>query len=324
MKALLFGIFLISAPFFAKAQSNNSTVFRFLDVTPSAYSAALGGNHAGLFNPDFSLYHTNPAYLSGSNTGDISASFVNYLADSRMGFLNTALKLDASQILGFGIRFMGYGDFQSLDEDGNNLGNFSAIDLALSGAYSYLISERWSVGGELNYIYSSYEQYKSSAVAGTAGLHYQNTEAHFSFGAVVKNLGTQLTTYNGLMEPLPLDISIGVAKKPVGFPAELSFTMRRLNHWDMRIFGEESKPAFIDNIVRHAVFGGQFFLSENFKFRLGYNHYLHELNKTSDNFDFAGMSLGVGFKVKEFIIDLSRNSYSKSGGVVLLSIKTKL
>ncbi len=293
-------------------------------MTPSAYSAALGGNHTGLFNPDFSLYHTNPAYLSGSQTGEVSASFVNYLADSRMGFLNTAYKLDDSQTLGFGVRFMGYGDFQSLDEEGNNLGSFNAIDLALSGAYSYAISSKWSAGGEFNYIYSSYEQYKSSAVAGTAGLHYQDTEAHFSFGAVVRNLGIQLTTYNGIREPLPLDVSIGIAKKPEGFPAELSFTMRRLNDWDMRIFGESSKPSFLDNTIRHAVFGGQFFFSENFKFRIGYNHYLHELNKTSDNFDFAGMSLGVGFKIKEFIIDLSRNSYSKSGGVVLLSIKTKI
>lgn len=306
------------------AQSDVSTIFRFLDVTPNANASALGGNHTGLFEGDYSSFHINPAYLYGSVNGQVSATFVNLLADSKMGFTNGTFRINENNQIGLGIRFLGYGDFKTLDKDGNELGDFNAIDIALSGAYATKIATNWSGGVALDLIHSSYEQYKSSALAVSGGIYYKNTEEHFSFGASVRNLGTQLSTYAGIREPLPLDVSVGISKKPENFPAELSFTLRRLNDWDMRIVGETKSPGFFDNAFRHVIFGGKIDFGENFHVRLGYNRYLHELNKTKENFDFAGVGIGVGFTVKDLIIDISRNSYSETGGVVQLSIKTTL
>lgn len=306
------------------AQSDVSTIFRFLDITPNASVSALGGNHTGLFNGDFSSFHINPAYLFGADNGQVSASFVNLLADSKMGFTNGTFQINENNQIGLGIRFLGYGDFKTLDKDGNELGDFNAIDLAVSGAYATKISPNWRGGISLDLIHSSYEQYKSSALAFSGGIYYKNEAEHFSFGAALRNLGTQLSTYANIREPLPLDLSVGISKKPENFPAELSLTLRRLNDWDMRIVGENQKPGLFDNAFRHVIFGGKFDFGESFHVRLGYNRYLHELNKTKENFDFAGVAMGVGFTVKEMIIDISRNSYSETGGVVQLSIKTTL
>ena len=306
------------------AQSDVSTIFRFLDVTPNANASALGGNHTGLFEGDYSSFHINPAYLYGSVNGQVSATFVNLLADSKMGFTNGTFQINENNQIGLGIRFLGYGDFKTLDKDGNELGDFNAIDIAVSGGYATKIATNWSGGVALDLIHSSYEQYKSSALAVSGGIYYKNIEEHFSFGASVRNLGTQLSTYAGIREPLPLDVSVGVSKKPENFPAELSFTLRRLNDWDMRIVGETKSPGFFDNAFRHVIFGGKFDFGEDFHVRLGYNRYLHEINKTKENFDFAGVGFGVGFTVKDLIIDISRNSYSETGGVVQLSVKTTL
>jgi len=306
------------------AQSDVSTIYRFLDVTPNASTAALGGAHSGLYEGDFSSYHINPAYLFGAVNGQVSATFVNLLADSKMGFANGTFQINENNQIGLGIRFLGYGDFETLDENGNELGDFNAIDLALSGAYATKLADQWSGGVSLDLIHSSYEQYKSSAFAVSGGIYYKDIESHFSFGASVRNLGTQLSTYAGTREPLPLDVSVGIAKKPENFPAEISFTLRRLNDWDMRTVSEIEKPDFFDNAFRHVVVGTTFDFGENFHVRLGYNRYSHELNKTKDNFDFAGVGFGVGFNVKDLIIDISRNSYSETGGVVQLSIKTTL
>ncbi len=306
------------------SQTSNSTIYRFLELSPNAKVAALGNYHASMMDGDFSLYHLNPAYLDGSQTGDVSATFVNYLVDTKMGVINTVYKLDELQTLGFGIRFMGYGEFDLLDDDGNNLGDMGVLDLALSGAYAYRLSERWSAGGELNFIYSGYGEYKSNGLAASAGLLYKDIESHFSVGLAIKNLGRQLVAYNGIIEPLPLDISLSITKKPDRFPAEINFTARQLNKWNMRQFGEAEDPGFIDNMARHLVVGGRFFFGDNFTFSLGYNHYLHEQNQVRENFDFAGMGIGVGFKVKSINIDMARSSYSKTGGVFLLSLKTRL
>ncbi|HAH51440.1 MAG TPA: hypothetical protein DCL80_09320 [Balneola sp.] len=310
--------------FSVSAQSEVSTIFRFLDVTPNAHASALGGNHTGLFEGDYSSYHINPAYLFGATNGQVSATFVNLLADSKMGFTNGAFQINENNQVGLGIRFLGYGDFKTLDKNGNELGDFNAIDLAVSGAYATKVAPMWSGGVSFDLIHSSYEQYKSTAFAVTGGIYYKNIEKHFSFGAAIRNLGTQLSTYAGKKEPLPLDVSIGISKKPESFPAELSLTLRRLNDWDMRIINETETPALFDNLYRHVIFGGKFDFGENFHVRLGYNRYLHELNKTKENFDFAGVGIGVGFNVKDLIIDISRNSYSETGGVVQLSIKTTL
>ncbi|MEO9884565.1 MAG: type IX secretion system protein PorQ [Balneola sp.] len=306
------------------AQSDTNTVFRFLDVPPSASISALGGNHPGLYNGDYSMFHVNPAYLFGSVNGQVSATFANLLSDSKMGFTNGTFQINENNQIGLGIRFVGYGDFKTLDSDGNELGDFNALDIALSGAYATKLAPKWSGGLGLDLIYSSYEQYRSSALAVSGGILYKNIEEHFSFGASVRNLGAQLSTYSGTKEPLPLDLSIGLTKKPTGFPAEISFTLRRLNDWDMRIPGETDSPDFFDNAFRHVILGGTINLSQNFHFRIGYNRYLHELNRTKENFDFAGVGMGIGFNVKDLIIDISRNSYSETGGVVQFSIKTTL
>lgn len=307
-----------------KAQSNANTIYRFLDVSPNAKVAALGGFHTGLYNGDFATMHVNPAYLFGAKSGEVSATFVNYLADARMGFTNGTYRINAYNQVGFGIRFLGYGDFTNYDESGNNLGDFNAADLAFSGVYAAQLVPNWSGGLAIDFIHSSYSQFKSSAIAFSGGVYYKNSENHFSFGASVRNLGTQLSTFNGTREPMPLDVSIGIAKKPVGFPAEISVTLRRLNDWDMSLFAENEKPSVFENAFRHVVVGGTFDLSDTFHLRLGYNRYLHELNRTKDNFDFAGASMGIGFTVKTLIIDISRNSYSETGGVVQFSIKTAL
>lgn len=307
-----------------QAQSNTSSVFRFLDITPTARTAGLGGNHVGLYNADFSLIHLNPAYLSAGSSGSISASYVNFLGDANMGFTSGAYTFEKLGTLAAGIRFLGYGEFDQLDENGNDSGNFNASDVAITGAYSIKVTENLHAGAGLDLIYSSYAMYKSSAVAVSGGLFYQDTTSHFSAGISIRNLGGQITAFDEQREPLPLDVSLGVTKKPEAFPFQLSLTLKRLNDWDMRAFGEAETPAFADNLFRHILFGGETNMGENITVRLGYDHYLHELTKTGNDFDLAGIAFGVGVTIKEITFDFSRNSYSRLGGITRLSIKTDL
>lgn len=306
------------------AQSNTSSVFRFLDVTPTARTAGLGGNHVGLYNADFSLIHLNPAYLNADASGSISASYVNFLSDANMGFTSGAFTFDKLGTVAAAIRFLGYGEFDQLDENGNDLGNFNAGDLALTGAYSLQIAKNLNAGVALDLIYSSYADFRSSAAAVSGGLFYQDTTSHFSAGISIRNLGGQLSAFDDRREPLPFDISVGVTKKPEAFPFQLSLTLKRLNDWDMRAVGETEKPAFMDNLFRHVLFGGETYFGENVTVRLGYDYYLHELTKTGNDFDLAGISFGLGINVKSVQVDLSRNSYSRLGGITRISLKTDL
>lgn len=308
----------------ASAQTSNSAIFRFLDITPSAKAAALGGNHVGLFDANSSLFYLNPAYLTPSSSKNVSATFVNYLSDSRIGFANGAYHIKNIGTLGIGVRYAGYGDLDELDENGTSLGSFNASDLSLTTGLSTMLSEKLSAGAAVDIIHSSYHSFNSSAVTASGGVYYFDKESKFSAGLSFRNLGDQIDYYNGFREDIPFDISAGISKKPENFPFQLYLTLRQLNDWDLRVAGETEKPAFADNLFRHVIFGGEAAFSDNFKFRLGYNRLLHEQTKTRDSFDFAGVSLGVGLIVRGINIDLSRSSYSSIGGIVQISIRSQL
>ncbi|GAB5410745.1 MAG: hypothetical protein BalsKO_31100 [Balneolaceae bacterium] len=308
----------------AFAQTNNSAIFRFLEITPSAKATALGGNHVGIFNANSSLLYLNPAYLTPASSKLVSATFVNYLSDSRIGFANGAYQINGIGTLGIGIRYAGYGDLNEFDEDGNNLGSFNASDLSLTAALSTMLSEKLSAGAGVDIIHSSYHIYNSSAITASGGIYYLDKETNFSAGLSFRNLGDQLDYYDGIREEIPFDISAGFSKKPENFPFRLNLTLRQLNDWDMRVVGETEDPAFFDNLFRHVIFGGEAAFSENFLFRLGYNRLLHEQTKTNQSFDLAGVSVGVGLKIKGLNIDLSRSSYSKLGGIVQISVRSQL
>lgn len=324
MRLLASLLILFAATELTTAQSNTSSIFRFLELTPTAASAALGGNHVAVYKGDFSLISLNPAYLRGEDSGTVSASYINFLADVNMGFTSVAYDVGSLGTFAVGIRYVGYGEFERLDENGNELGNFSANDVALTGAYSVKLNEKLRAGGALDVIYSSYATFKSMALAVSGGMYYQDQENNFSAGISVRNLGAQVTAFDDEREPLPLDISAGISKKPEAFPFQLILTFKQLNNWDMRIFGETERPTFVNNLFRHVLFGGEANIAEVMRVRLGYDHYLHEQTKTGKNFDLAGVSFGIGFDIRNFTFDLSRNSYSKLGGITRLSIKTTL
>lgn len=306
------------------AQTSNSSIFRFLETTPSARAAALGGNHVALFGNSSELFYLNPAYLTNESSRNVSATFINYLSDIRMGFANGAYNIPTVGTLGFGIRYAGYGELTEYDSQGNPLGELNAGDLAVTTALGTQLSDKLTAGAGVQFIHSSYHTYNSTAITGSAGLYYLDEESDFSAGISIRNLGDQLTYYNDTREDIPFDVSVGFSKKPENFPFHLNLTLRQLNNWDLRVVGETSTPAFSDNLLRHTIFGGEASLGENMKLRLGYNHFAHEQAKTRENFDFAGASIGIGLNIKGIMVDISRNSLSEIGGVVQMSISTKI
>lgn len=324
MRLYLAVFFFLMLPLHSFSQSNSGGVYRFLDMNPDARSAALGGNHTAIFNGGLSQVFLNPANLDTNALGKISGNFLNFLGEANIGTSATAVKIKNVGMLGLGIRFMSYGVFDELDEAGNETGTFHPMDAAISSVLSTSIAQNWQAGAGIELIFSSYANYKSFAAAVNAGIYYQNASNLSSFGITIRHLGSQIKAYDDRYEPLPFDVSVGVSKKPQGFPFHLYLTLQQLNNWDLRVFGENEPPALLDNLMRHVIAGGEIRFTDNFFIRLGYDHYLHEQTKSGSNFDFAGIAFGAGIVIKNIEIDISRNSYSKLGGLTQISIKTQV
>ena len=95
--------------------------------------------------------------------------------------------------------------FDGYDEFGNSTGTFSGNEVALFLGYALQIGfSDFYAGANIKLISSKLEQYSSFGGAIDLGLIYINSYLDFNAALVIRNIGTQFTSYAGLNEPLPL------------------------------------------------------------------------------------------------------------------------
>lgn len=307
----------------ALAQVGNETVFGFLNIPGSAHTAALGGDHVALNRGGTAMFTTNPAYVGDTNHKEFSASYLNHLTDIYMANANMSWHFDEIGTVSAGIRFLNYGDFTRVDSDGTEDGSFRSYDFSWSAAYSRTVLENLQGGIGIRFITSSYDIYQSTAIALFGGLYYtfndDLTHAAFSF----QNLGSQLTQFDEKREKLPFDVSAGISHRLIHLPLRFNLTLHSLNRWDLPVFDDEDDPDISENLLRRIRFGTEILFSDNFHLRIGYDRLKNQELKTDRRIDFSGAGIGLGIEVRNISIDISRTSYSETGGIFQLSLATR-
>ncbi len=330
MKSKLLGGFLaaalVSGAFAAEtiAQIGNESVYRFLNLPGSARTAALGGNHVSLHNGGTALFEANPAYLNRENHRELSLSYLNNISDIYLGSAAFSWNLDGIGTLATGIRFMNYGDFTRTDSDGNEHGSFNAYDFSWSTAISRSFFDMFRAGIGVQFIASSYDDYRSSALGLFGGLYLPFNNDNTQAGIAFRNLGAQLTRFDGSREDLPFSLMAGITHRLQHLPLRFNLTLHSLDRWDLPVFDDDSDPSFSENLFRRIRFGTEFLFSENFHLRIGYDHLQSEELKTDSRIDLSGASIGLGIIIRDIHIDISRTSYSETGGLIQLNLGTRL
>ena len=296
---------LVSAMTFAQDRGT----FSFLRNEVGARAAGLNGSFASMTN-DPNLIFYNPGALTTLSQPRASAGFLKHLLDVNGGYLSYARSVDGIGTVGGGIIYVDYGSFNQTDESMNILGTFGARDIALVMGVGHSIDEVTSVGVNLKLIYSSIAEFKSSGLAIDAGILYQIPSENITIGASVLTLGTQLRSYNGTKESLPLDVKIGITKRPEHLPVLLNFDFHRLT---------DKQDKALDHLSSFS-FGAEFLMSESVRLRVGYNNQQRKDLKLGTSPGLAGMSLGGGILLGEYVIDYAFNSYGKIGGLHRISV----
>jgi hypothetical protein len=162
------------------------------------------------------------------------------------------------------------------------------------------------------FIYSSIAGYNSTGIAGDLGILYTVPESRFTFGASIRNIGAQLTSYISTKEDLPLDVIVGASVVPRGLPLLLNLNFHKLN---------EDVDTFADRFKSFSV-GGEFTLSKVMLFRFGYNNEQRKELKIGTSAGLAGFSGGLGLTVKNYKVDYALSSLGKIGSLHRISIGT--
>jgi len=289
--------------------AQDTGTFAFLRNDVSARAAALNGSFVSM-TADPNVLFYNPASLATVSSPKFSLGYFKNLLDVNSGNLVFAQNLEGVGNIGLGIEYVNYGTFARTDESENDLGSFNASELALVAGYALMVDEESSVGANIKYIHSSIDSYTSTALAIDVGYLYQIPSENITIGGSILNVGSQLSEYGSTREPLPLDVVIGITKRPEHLPVLLNLDFHKLN---------EQRTHLLDRLS-YFTFGAEFLMSESVRLRLGYSNEQHKDLKMGTTAGLAGFSIGAGFIVNEYLVDYAFNSYGKIGGLHRISL----
>ena len=304
---------LLAAVFIAATLFAQQATYDFLRIDVSARAAALNGSFASMKDDPNVLFY-NPAALGTLSRPKISANYLDYLMDVNMGSLSYAQYMEGIGNIGGGITYINYGSFNRTNQNLDVIGTFEAKELALITGIATHYDDDILVGVNMKYIYSSIAEYSSSALAVDFGFLYDVPSQNLSIGGSVLNLGTQLKTYAGTTESLPLDVIFGITKRPEHLPIFLNLDFHRLN---------EKGNMFWDRFSAFTV-GAEILMSESLRLRVGYNNKQRTDLKMGTSAGLAGFSMGAGIIVKDYQFDYAFNSYGKISGLHRISLGISL
>ncbi len=326
------------SPLNSFAQFGVAKVFDFVHLPSNPRLSALGGSLVSVQDDDVALAAINPALLNERSHHELSINHEFHFAGINYGYTAYGYHFDSLALTIHGAaHYVDYGEFVRADIFGEKQGTFDASEVAFTLGAAKKLNDRISLGVNLRAINANYAEYGSFALSGDVGIHYTNPAKSFEFGAVWKNVGTQLNPFYETKDKLRQDVQIGFSKRLKYLPFRYSIIAHNLQQWNLRysdpsnlptdIFGnvieEKNSLVIIDNFFRHIIVNGEFLLGkrEQIRLRLAYNHLRKaELSVASLN-SLAGFSFGFGINVKKIKIDYGVSLYHLEGGTNHLGIR---
>ena len=292
-----------------RAQYESTSVFNFLRLPTSSHAMALGGANVTLPDDDASLLMQNPALMSNVSDRSIGLGFMTYMRGIKAGNASWVMAQGERGSWGVGVQFMGYGSMKETTVDGIEMGDFSALDMCISGGYSYVLTEYLSGGATGKFIYSKYGEFTSVAL----GLNAYNEDRDLSVSLVAANIGGQVKRFGDHRESLPFDLRVGITKRLSGAPLQFSFTMTDLTRWSSSdYYSPSGTVSFGRKLTNHFIVGvdvipmKQFYLSAGFNFRRAFEM------KAAGSSHGAGLCFGAGLTLKKVKVGLSYAKYHVS------------
>lgn len=315
-------------------QIGGKYTYQFLNLVTSPRQAALGGKTITIYDDDVNQVNFNPATINPEMDNHLAINYGNYFGEVTYGTASYAYTYDRHlQTFQVGVNYVNYGNFEGYDENGQTTASFSGSETALSFGYAYNVPyTSLYIGANAKIISSTLESYNSLGGAIDLGAIYIDEKNDVNWGLVIRNIGTQFTTYAEVPEKLPLEILIGVSQELENVPVRWHLTLENLQQWNIAFANperaqlsidgssNEEKVSFVNNALRHVIFGVELFPKKAFNLRLGYNFRRAEELRILEQRNFSGISLGFGLKLNKLKFNYSYSRYTLAGNTSLFGL----
>jgi len=311
MRHLLLLILLLPSARTVMAQLE-SAAFPVVQLDATARSAGLGGASPAVIEPGTGALFSNPALLTPDMHGAAELTYLNHVSDLSAGWLSYARSMDSVGTMAIGLRYLSFGDMDRTDASGVSTGTFSASDIGLTAGLSRAWKSRLRYGASLSLLHNSIDSEGASAFTMDLGLRWHDEARRLSFGATLNQVGVVLSSIGTRRDHLPTDLRVGASKRLKHLPLLVSATAYRLN----KLEGA--------TLFHHLILAAEFQFSDSFRMRFGYNHRRHDDLKIKTRLDMAGVSTGVGIRVRRVSVDYGYASWSSLGGLHRLTVQTAI
>ena len=290
-KKLLF-VFLFFFCSVSYSQIGGKYTYQFLNLITSPRQAALGGKTITIYDNDVNQVHFNPATINADMDNHLALNYGSYFKEVTYGTASYAYTYDRHlQTFQAGVNYVNYGNFDGYDENGQATSSFSGSEIALSLGYSYNIPNTTiHIGANAKLISSNLESYSSLGGAIDIGALFIDERNDVNWGLVIRNIGTQFTTYSGTNEKLPLEIIAGVSQELENVPIRWHLTLENLQQWNIAF----SNPVRAENSIEEL--------------------------KILEQRNFSGVSLGFGLKLNKLKFNYSYSRYTLAGNTSLFGL----
>jgi len=325
LKKSLICFFVVCLSYQGCAQFGGQKSFDFLNVSPSARLAALGGVNVSLADRDQTFFMSNPALTGDSLVGYASAGYQFYVADIGQAVFAYTHKFKRFGTVSFGVQHIGYGEIMAYDASGFELGSFESGETALFISKSHQVSN-FRVGLNLKTVFSNLAGFRSTAMMLDIGGTFIHPTQDLKVGLVFKNLGFVFSEYSETSNTqVPFDVQVGATFKPEHMPLRFSITAYNLasNGSTYDNPDDEDDSGSFDKLMRHITMGAEVLFHRNVNVLVAYNFLRQQELKTA-TWGAAGFTFGTSIKIKGFEIVLSRSTYSVGNGAYAFTVSSNI
>lgn len=276
------------------------------DLSPSSFAMA----SASIANkPTYFSAENNPAALVMLDNSGIALSNLTVGAGVNQSYIGSVIKLKGSGTLGFNINSLNSGEMEIRTEfEPNGTGQFFYMNNTAVGVnYGQKLSERFSLGIGLKYVYEGIADYNNHTVTGDIGFLYTTDYKNLTFAVVIKNFGgnSQMRGSNIESDYNRTDISLSKYTTPSIFKMGFSFVPYDKNNNKIRVAAELNHPN--DNAENIRV-GGEFDMRELLFVRMGY-----KLSVKGQNYPTFGLGFKTRIRNNSLYVDYGMNPTNRMG-----------
>lgn len=189
--ALFIVLLLMSSDLNAQISKVGTTAAEFLRIPVGGRASAMSAMTATIDDPSAMIW--NPAGLAFVENNEVMAEYTDWFLDMKHSFIGVAIPTK-NGVAGVHVVSLSMGEFDetTVEAQGKTGRTFNAYSISAGASYAHFLTEDFTLGGTLKFVYERIFNSSASTIAFDIGTIYTTPFDDLKFGVSVTNVGSKL------------------------------------------------------------------------------------------------------------------------------------